>query len=371
MLFFKYPNKKGFIPGLSLLLPLFLKFVVPALLILGAVWLGIQIYNNNFSPQAEQEQRDRSIGTDHLTTLDPDECGTYGYRDEGVLGYVYTTQVPGTIAIRRCYLPDRGDHLTIREEDSVGCTDLGGNLEEIYYVSSDEGPNTKRLYRCLLSNGDHMLTDRENECSENNGMIEDTYFAFNPNQGGTVPLSRCYLGPGQEEGQEVVGLGCEGRVYSAIKEDPVYGLNRYRVEKTQDNSIILHTNLPEETGDIDAGRIIVGYIKRGNDYYFINKFGRGMQFLVTVVEEHAENENENSCNINADLINLREDIECSLMEGQTTVQGTGLVGTGADMEAICPLGKYMKGLYREDYNKLIEFYSKDYVVLCCSETIEI
>ena len=65
---------------------------------------------------------------DHFYTTNPREIGVttpghvghHGYKSEGILGYCYPTQVPGTVPLYRYYKPEGQDHLYTTNIHEIG-----------------------------------------------------------------------------------------------------------------------------------------------------------------------------------------------------------------------------------------------------------
>jgi len=99
-----------------------------------------------------------------------------GYRDEGVVGYIWATQVSGTDALHRLYRGSKGirDHFyTVDIAEKQRVEDRDGYKEEgiTGYISKTQLPGTVPLYRLFSERyGEHFYTisDKERESAEKN-----------------------------------------------------------------------------------------------------------------------------------------------------------------------------------------------------------
>src|SRR5579862_7299937 len=81
-----------------------------------------------------------------------------GYEREGVTGYVYATQQPGTIPIFRYWNLSNNDHFYTADPDEI----LSQNYQDEgvgWYMFAKNYPNTVPLYRWFnIMTGDHLYT---------------------------------------------------------------------------------------------------------------------------------------------------------------------------------------------------------------------
>ena len=112
---------------------------------------------------------------DHFYTTNFDEYMTgavkVGYSQEGILGYLYQTNVPGTVPVYRMYSPYVTDHLytTSDNEYTTSAVNVGYSEEGILgylYLNSNTG--TSPLYRMYSPYAtDHLYTTSYNEYTTN------------------------------------------------------------------------------------------------------------------------------------------------------------------------------------------------------------
>lgn len=91
---------------------------------------------------------------------------SYGYKDEGVTGYISPTKVDGVTALYGAFNPKNGDYLyTTNKEEAKSAVKYGYNEKEITgYISPTEIDGTTALYRLLNpKKGDHFYTTNEAE----------------------------------------------------------------------------------------------------------------------------------------------------------------------------------------------------------------
>ena len=111
--------------------------------------------------------------TDHFYTTSYNEYSTtavnYGYQQEGILGYVYSTPQAGSIPIYRMWNPYNTDHLytTNYNEYSTTAVNYGYQQESILgYVYSTPQAGSIPIYRMWSPyNTDHFYTTNYNEYS--------------------------------------------------------------------------------------------------------------------------------------------------------------------------------------------------------------
>ncbi len=109
--------------------------------------------------------------TDHFYTTNYDEYSSgavkVGYSQEGILGYLYPTNVPGTIPIYRMYSPYVKDHFytTNYDEYSSGAVKVGYSQEGLLgYLYITNEPGTTPAYRMYSPQvTDHFYTTNYDE----------------------------------------------------------------------------------------------------------------------------------------------------------------------------------------------------------------
>ncbi len=145
--------------------------------------------------------------TDHLYTTSYNEytkgAVNVGYSQEGILGYLYLTKVPGTVPLYRMYSPYVLDHLytTSYDEYTTGAVNVGyrqeGILGYLYLNSGTTG--TSPVYRMYSPYAtDHFYTTSYNEYTTsavNVGYSQEGilgYLYLNSDTTGTSPVYRMY-----------------------------------------------------------------------------------------------------------------------------------------------------------------------------------
>jgi hypothetical protein len=95
-------------------------------------------------------------------------CGGGVNRVDGLVGYLYKTQKPNTVAVTQCYRQTRHDSHTYSDHFAVRGTACPANTRFngiLGYALTTENADTKKIYRCWnypdhISGGrfDHMVS---------------------------------------------------------------------------------------------------------------------------------------------------------------------------------------------------------------------
>ena len=115
---------------------------------------------------------------DHFYTTNSEEIGTtvsgvigkHGYKSEGLMGYLLTSQKPGTVALYQYYNSQASDHFYTTNENEIG-TITPGHTKKGYtsegvagYCYSTHVYSSVSLYQYWNSKfRDHFYTVNENE----------------------------------------------------------------------------------------------------------------------------------------------------------------------------------------------------------------
>lgn len=130
----------------------------------------------------------------HFYTTDPNEP-VAGWQAEGVTGFVYGSEQPGTAGLYRWRQPDSNLHFYTVDPAGEAAPTLGYVLERIEcYVPNDGRAGTVPTYRWYNSNtGDHLYTsDANGELGPVSGYVHEgiAFYAFPSQLKGTIPLFR-------------------------------------------------------------------------------------------------------------------------------------------------------------------------------------
>ena len=110
----------------------------------GYISEGIQCYlqSNRVACSVPLYRYWKPQGSDHFYTTNANEIGTtvhgrvgrHGYRSEGIVGYCYPYQVPGTVPLYRYWKPHGVDHFYTTNINEIG-TAVPGRLGRHGYVA--------------------------------------------------------------------------------------------------------------------------------------------------------------------------------------------------------------------------------------------
>ena len=131
------------------------------------------------------------------------EGTTFGYNYEGIQGYIYTSQIPGTVPLYMLYNTKAGDHFYTISPD--GANPIGDWQPKglIGYVYSESGQADRLpLYRWYKPSPhkpkktDHFYTTSRSEPTSSSGYVYEGIECYVPksNISGTVPFYRWYKG---------------------------------------------------------------------------------------------------------------------------------------------------------------------------------
>jgi len=129
------------------------------------------------------------------------EGTTFGYNYKGIIGYIYTSQIPGTVPLYMLYNSHAGDHFYTISPNGANPIGDWQPKKIIGYVYSESGQTDRLpLYRWYKSKPnkpkktDHFYTTTSNEPTSGSGYSFERIECYVPksNISGTVPFLRWY-----------------------------------------------------------------------------------------------------------------------------------------------------------------------------------
>jgi Repeat of unknown function (DUF5648)/Purple acid Phosphatase, N-terminal domain len=134
------------------------------------------------SGQFKPLYRMTGAGGDHFYTTDPTEHASLQsggkYRDEGVTGYLASSQIANSVPLYRLYLPTSADHLYTTNASERDSAARQGYKDEgtVGYIAQTQLPGTVPLYRMVNhTNNFHFYTssDAEHQSVKQSGYQDE------------------------------------------------------------------------------------------------------------------------------------------------------------------------------------------------------